>query len=98
MKPVYIIGHKHPDIDSVAAAIAYKVYKQSTEKGLYLAAAASELNEELKWLLGYLNFESPLIIDDVGTRVEDLLDDEPPVYTGTDTTLVNWAILCVPIN
>ncbi len=88
MKPVYIIGHKHPDIDSVAAAIAYKVYKQSTEKGLYLAAAASELNEELKWLLEYLNFESPLIIDDVGTRVEDLLDDEPPIYTGTDTTLV----------
>ena len=88
MKPVYIIGHKNPDIDSIAAAIAYKVYKQSTEKGLYLAAAASELNEELKWLLAYLNFESPLIINDVGTRVEDLLDDGPPVYTGSDTTLV----------
>lgn len=88
MKPVYIIGHKNPDIDSIAAAIAYKVYKQSTEKGLYIAAAASELNEELKWLLGYLEFEQPYIINDVGAKVEDLLDDEPPLYTGTDTTLV----------
>ena len=88
MKPVYIIGHKHPDIDSIAAAIAYKVYKQSTEKGLYLAAAASELNEELKWLLEYLDFEPPHIVNDVGTKVEDLLDEEPPVYTGADTTLV----------
>lgn len=88
MKPVYILGHKNPDIDSIAAAIAYKVYKQSTEKGIYLAAAASELNEELKWLLDYLGFESPQIVDDVGTKVEDLLDEGPLVYTGTDTTLV----------
>lgn len=88
MKPIYIIGHKNPDIDSVAAAIAYKVYKQSTEKGLYVAAAAGELNEELKWLLGYLDFEQPHIVNDVGAKVEDLLDDELPLYTGADTTLV----------
>ena len=88
MKPVYIIGHKNPDIDSIAAAIAYKVYKQSTEKGLFLAAAASELNQELKWLLDYLELEHPQVINDVGTRVEDLLDEELPMYTGADTTLV----------
>jgi len=88
LKPVYVIGHKHPDIDSIASAIAYKVYKQSTENGLYLAAAASELNEELVWLLDYLDFEHPRILEDVGTKVEDLLDEETPVYTGTDTTLV----------
>ena len=32
MKPVYVIGHKNPDVDPVAAAISYKVYKQSTDK------------------------------------------------------------------
>jgi manganese-dependent inorganic pyrophosphatase len=88
LKPVYIIGHKHPDIDSIASAIAYKVYKQSTEDGLYIAAAASELTEDLRWLLDYLEFEYPRIMDDVGTKVEDLLDEEPPIYTSTDTTLV----------
>jgi len=88
LKPVYIIGHKNPDIDSIAAAIAYKVYKQSTEAGLYLAAAASELNEELKWLLQYLDFEPPILVNDVRTKVEDLLDEGLPIYTGADTTLV----------
>ena len=87
MKPVYIIGHKNPDIDSIAAATAYKVYKQSTEKGLFLAAAASELNEELIWLLDYLELEHPRVITDVSARVEDLLDDELPMYTGAETTL-----------
>ncbi len=88
MKPVYVIGHKHPDIDSIASAIAYKVYKQSTDEGLYLAAAASEINDELRWLLNYLGFEHPRVLHDVGTKVSDLLDDDPPVYTGADTTLV----------
>jgi manganese-dependent inorganic pyrophosphatase len=88
LKPIYVIGHKHPDIDCIASAIAYKVYKQSTEKGVYLAAAAGELNAELKWLLDFLDFEHPQVLDDVGTKVGDLLDDELPLYISADTSLV----------
>ncbi len=88
MKPIYVIGHKHPDIDCIASAIAYKVYKQSTEKELYLAAAAGELNPELKWLLNYLDFEHPQVLNDVGTKVGDLLDEDLPLYISADTTLV----------
>lgn len=32
MRTIYIIGHKNPDLDSIAAAVSYKVYKQSTDK------------------------------------------------------------------
>lgn len=88
MKPIYVIGHKNPDIDSVAAAISYKVYKQSTDKGVYIAAAAGELNDEVKKLLDHLEFEYPMIVTNVGTTVEDLLDDERALYVGADTTLV----------
>ncbi len=88
MKPVYVIGHKNPDIDSIAAAISYKVFKQSTDKGVYIAAAAGELNDELKKLLDHLEFEYPTIITNVGTTVEDLLDEEASLYIGADTTLV----------
>jgi len=79
MKPVYVIGHKNPDVDSVAAAISYKVYKQSTDKGVYIAAAAGELKDELKKLLDHLEFEHPMILSNVGTTVEDLdsLDSIP---------------------
>lgn len=87
MKPVYVIGHKNPDIDSIAAAISYKVYKQSTEKGVFIAAAAGELNDGLKQLLNYLDFEQPMQITNVGTTVEDLLDDEQHLYISADTTM-----------
>ncbi len=87
MKPIYIIGHKNPDIDSIAAATAYQAFKASTADGLFVAAAASELNEELNWLLQYLNLEPPVLVSDVGAKVEDLLDEEPLIYTGADTGL-----------
>lgn len=88
MKPVYVIGHKNPDVDSVAAAISYKVYKQSTDKGVYIAAAAGELKDELKKLLDHLEFEHPMILSNVGTTVEDLLEEERSLYINADTTLV----------
>lgn len=88
MKPVYIIGHKNPDVDSVAAAISYKVYKQSTDKGVFIAAAASELKDELKNMLDHLEFEYPLVLSDIGTTVEDLLEEERSLYISADTTLI----------
>lgn len=87
MRPIFILGHKHPDIDSIAAAIAYQYYKEHTDQRKYVAAAASELTPELIWLLDYLGLERPVVIEDVGTKVEDLLDEENPAYTGTQTTL-----------
>lgn len=88
MKPVYVIGHKNPDVDSIAAAIAYKVYKQSSDEGLYIAAAAGELNEESSFVLKQLEFEAPAIIRNVGTTVDDLLDREEIVYVTVDMTVV----------
>lgn len=88
MKPVYVIGHKNPDVDSIAAAISYKVYKQSTDKGLYVAAAAGEANEETRYILDKLEFDTPLVVSNVGTRVEDLLEDHDHIYVGADMSLV----------
>lgn len=87
MKPIYVIGHKNPDLDSIAAAISYKVYKQSTDQGLYIAAAAGELNDESRYVLEYLDFEIPSLLRNVGTRVGDLLDEEDFVYTTADMSI-----------
>lgn len=88
MKPVYVIGHKNPDMDSIASAIAYKVFKQSTADGLYIAAAASDISEDVKALLEELNFDLPMVLRDVRTRVEDLLEENKPLYVSTDTSLM----------
>lgn len=88
MKPVYVIGHKNPDLDSIAAAISYKVYKQSTGEGLYIAAAAGELNEESRYVLDLLDYDMPLIIKNVGTRAEDLLEEKDFTYVSTNMTII----------
>ncbi len=59
MKPIYVIGHKNPDLDSIAAAVSYKVFKQSTADGLYIAAAASEINDDHQALLEELDLKYP---------------------------------------
>ena len=49
---IYIIGHKSPDLDSVAGAICYAELKNKLEKtDQYIAAIAGELNEETKYIL-----------------------------------------------
>lgn len=88
MKPVYVIGHKNPDVDSIAAAIAYKVYKQSSDEGLYIAAAAGELNEESSFVLKQFEFEAPVMVRNVGTTVDDLLDNDEIIYVTADMTVV----------
>lgn len=40
--------HKSPDMDSLASSIAYKVFKQTTDEGMYYACAASEPTQELQ--------------------------------------------------
>jgi len=88
MKPIYVIGHKNPDVDSVAAAIAYASYKQSTENGLYIAAAAGDLRQEITFILEYLELESPAIIRSVGNTVEDLLEEEEIIHIRADMNLI----------
>lgn len=88
MKPVYIIGHKNPDLDSVASAIGYQVYKQMSDQGLFQAAVAGELSEEAVYVLDDLGFEKPLWLKSVANTVEDLLDDQQMLHVHPDTTLV----------
>lgn len=93
MKPVYVIGHKNPDVDSVASAIAYKVFKQSTDEGLYIAAAPGELRDETRFILEQLEFEPPIFLKHVGTTVDDLLDEDEMLYITPDMTLVELSNL-----
>lgn len=88
MKPVYIIGHKNPDLDSVAAAIGYQAYKQAGGEGLFQAAVAGELSDEAVYVLDALGFEKPLWLKSVANTVEDLLDDQPLPHVHPETSLV----------
>ncbi|NLW90468.1 MAG: putative manganese-dependent inorganic diphosphatase [Syntrophomonadaceae bacterium] len=88
MKPIYVIGHKNPDVDSVAAAIAYAEYKQLTDNGTYIPGAAGDLRQEINFILDYLGLEPPAIIRSVGTTVEDLLEEDELIHVQADMNLI----------
>ncbi|MGI6548465.1 MAG: putative manganese-dependent inorganic diphosphatase [Syntrophomonadales bacterium] len=76
--PIIIIGHKNPDVDSIASAIAYTRLKQLAGETNVIAGTAGELNRETSHILQTLGIEPPVRIKDVRARVEDLLAEEEP--------------------
>mgnify|MGYP001081657382 CR=1 FL=1 len=71
-KPVYVIGHKNPDTDSICAAIAYSNLKQQLGYNT-VPARAGAINRETQFVLNYFNVPQPYLLADLRTRVKDLL-------------------------
>ena len=71
-RPVYVIGHRHPDTDSICAAITYANLKNEITDGNYKACRAGDLNEETRYVLRKFGVEEPLYIEDVRPQVHDM--------------------------
>ena len=71
-RPVYIIGHKNPDTDSICSALAYAYLKNHLEGGGYIAARAGQLNQETQYVLNFFQAEAPVYVADVMTQVKDI--------------------------
>ncbi len=78
-QPIIVIGHKNPDMDSIASAVAYARLKQLEGEPNVIAGTAGEINRETSYVLEVLGIDPPVRITDVRARVLDLLDDEEPV-------------------
>jgi manganese-dependent inorganic pyrophosphatase len=62
---VFIVGHKSPDLDSVAAAITYANLKNILEKtDKYIAMVPGELNAEAKYALEKFDYAIPDLLED----------------------------------
>ncbi len=71
-RPVYIIGHKNPDTDSICSALAYAYLKNQIHGGGYIAARAGQLNQETQYVLNFFQAEAPVYVADVMTQVKDI--------------------------
>ena len=56
---IYVVGHKSPDTDSVASAIAYANLKNALGMKEVVPAAAGDINSETKFLLEYFKVPAP---------------------------------------
>jgi len=69
---IYVIGHKNPDTDSICSAIAYAHLLQKIGYRSTIPARLGELNSETKFVLKYFNIATPLFLESVEPKVEDL--------------------------
>lgn len=72
-RPIYIVGHKNPDTDSICSAIAYAYLKNTCENtNVYIPARAGQINQETQYVLNAFHAESPIYLHDVMTDVRDI--------------------------
>jgi manganese-dependent inorganic pyrophosphatase len=76
-KQIYVIGHRNPDTDSVASAIAYAQLKRTLGCENVTAAMAGALNPQTTWLLARLGMDAPLYLADVHPKVRDVIARTP---------------------
>jgi len=76
-KTVYVIGHRNPDTDSIAAAVAYAALKRQTGLPGAVAAMAGEPNPQTRYIFDRLGIVDPLYLADVHPKVRDIVNRYP---------------------
>jgi manganese-dependent inorganic pyrophosphatase len=72
---IYIVGHKSPDLDSVAAAVAYsELGKKLNPEVDYIPASSGDLNKETIYVLEKFGFSEPEILNDATSKNLILVD------------------------
>ncbi len=85
-KQIYVIGHKNPDTDSIASAIAYAELKTLMGQNNVTAAAAGEPNPQTRYIIERLGIKPPLYLTDIHPKVRDIIK-RPPVTATSDMSL-----------
>ncbi|MBI4716076.1 MAG: putative manganese-dependent inorganic diphosphatase [Nitrospirae bacterium] len=72
-QPVYVIGHRNPDTDSICAALSYARLKQRLGISNVQAARAGEPNVQTEFILKTFGVDPPPYLPDVKVRVKDVM-------------------------
>ena len=71
-RPLYVIGHRNPDTDSICSAIGYAHLKQALGEAA-VPARAGKINSETRFVLEKFGVEIPLLIADLYPRAKDIM-------------------------
>lgn len=85
-KKIYVIGHRNPDTDSIASAIAYAGLKKRLGVENVSPAMAGTPNPQTRYVLERLGIDPPVYLTDVHPKVNHVLS-RPPVTARPDMTL-----------
>ena len=90
---VTVIGHTHPDTDSICSAIAYAWLKNHTDAPIYEAKSAGSINRETAFALEYFGVPKPKICADVYPRVRDVDFRKQPGIDPETSVLEAWNLM-----
>ena len=74
MDEVIIIGHKNPDLDSVASALAFAYFRNETGEKGWSARRAGDADDETEFIFKKFNVELPPIIKSLKGKKVALVD------------------------
>ena len=92
-RPVFVIGHKNPDTDSICSALAYADLKRRLTGEDYIAARAGNLNEETQYIVERFGITPPVCLKDVGTQVRDIEIRETPGVSEHISLKKAWTLM-----
>ena len=93
MDPIYVIGHRNPDTDSIVSAMAYAALRNSLGDREFVAGRLGHLSDETKKILSYFGVAPPVCVDTMRTQVRDLDYDMPPALNAAVTLDRAWSVL-----
>ncbi|MEA5113265.1 MAG: putative manganese-dependent inorganic diphosphatase [Geobacteraceae bacterium] len=80
-RKIYVIGHRNPDTDSIASAIAYSELIKRQGDDSVVAAMAGSPNPQTRYILERLGIEQPVYLADVHPKVCDIINPRPVTAT-----------------
>lgn len=94
-RPIYVVGHKNPDTDSICSAIAYANLKNTLDAGrqIYIAGRAGAMNPETEFVLKKFKTDVPQYIAHVMTQVRDMEIRETKGVPGSMSLKRAWEMM-----
>ena len=68
MAPIYVVGHKNPDTDTIASAIGYAWLLRERDGEDAVAARAGSVNPQTAFALHYFKVDMPMLLEDASPR------------------------------
>lgn len=84
--PLYVLGHKNPDSDSICAAVGYTALLHAQGQSNAVAARQGALRPETAYVLEHFGVAAPRLVTDVRPRVADVMTS-PAVSVHQETSL-----------
>jgi manganese-dependent inorganic pyrophosphatase len=72
--PILVIGHRNPDTDAIASAVAYAWVLNQSRSDTYVAGRAGQVNAQTEFALNHFSVEPPPFVADVRPRVGDVTE------------------------